>query len=255
MNDPTPPRSRLPQVPGFFTLLAVLLWVPLPSGAAPLRPGGGGLKGFELGSAGHRHSPAMLLAQAPAAADPAIPAEVQGSFDSAKAAAAKGDAFEALQLQKQVIAWLEANPKAPVLFRAKTLINLGNFLRGVGDRQGALKVTEAAIQLLRPLEGQQAEIRRLLALALNNLGIRFSELGRLQEALAPTEEALTIIRDLAKKIRSFCPIWQMPSTTWVFSWATLAAARKPWLSRKKLSEFAVILRKQTQLISLTWPRH
>ena len=58
----------------------------------------------------------------------AIPAEVQGWFDGAKAAAARGDAAEALRLQKQVVAWLEGHPGAPVLFRALALINLGFFL-------------------------------------------------------------------------------------------------------------------------------
>jgi hypothetical protein len=48
-----------------------------------------------------------------------IPAEVQGWFDGAKAANAKGEAAEALRLQMQVLAWLGTNPRAPVVFRAR----------------------------------------------------------------------------------------------------------------------------------------
>ena len=42
-----------------------------------------------------------------------------------------------------------------------------------------------------------------LALSLNNLGNRYSELGRRQEALAPTEEAVKIRRELAKTNPAF----------------------------------------------------
>jgi hypothetical protein len=54
-------------------------------------------------------SPETLLAQAPGPADAAIPKEVQGWFDAANAAAAKDDLAEALRLQKQVVAWVQAN--------------------------------------------------------------------------------------------------------------------------------------------------
>ncbi|MEB3244316.1 MAG: CHAT domain-containing tetratricopeptide repeat protein [Cyanobacteriota bacterium] len=198
MNDPTPPRFRHPQAPCFVTLLALLMWVPLASGAAPLRQGGGGQKAFEPESAGHRHSAAMRLAQAPAASDPAIPAEVQGWFDNAKAAAAKGDGAEALRLQKQVVAWLEAHPQAPAMFRARALINLGNFFATEGQKLAALAPTVEAVRILRQVEGRQPEYRRFLAIALNNLGIRYSELGRSQEALAPVQEAVKLFREQAK---------------------------------------------------------
>ncbi|MFN9427656.1 MAG: tetratricopeptide repeat protein [Cyanobacteriota bacterium] len=127
-----------------------------------------------------------------------IPAEVQGWFDGAKAANAKGEAAEALRLQMQVLAWLGTNPRAPVVFRARALINLGVFLRGVGQSQEALAPTEAAVQLLRPLAGSLPEAQRFLALALNNLGTFLSAVGRRQEAQAPTEEAVKIFRELAK---------------------------------------------------------
>ncbi|MEB3156099.1 MAG: tetratricopeptide repeat protein, partial [Cyanobacteriota bacterium] len=135
----------------------------------------------------------------------AIPAEVQGWFDGAKAASARGEAEEALRLQRRVVAWLEDHPQAPVIFRARALINLGNFLSGVGLGQEALMPTEEAVKLLRPLSASQEDAQKFLAMALNNLGNRLSELGRRQEALAPTEEALKVYRELAKTNPAFLP--------------------------------------------------
>jgi tetratricopeptide (TPR) repeat protein len=127
-----------------------------------------------------------------------IPTEVQGWFDAAKAAAAKGDSAEALRLQKQVVAWVQANRPALDVFRAKVLINLGHFLRGVGQKQEALAPTEEAVRILRQVEGSQPEARRFLAMALSNLGVSYTNLGRRQEALAQDEEAVKIRRELAR---------------------------------------------------------
>jgi tetratricopeptide (TPR) repeat protein len=127
-----------------------------------------------------------------------IPPEVQGWFDAAKTAAAKGDSAEALRLQKQVVAWVKANRPALDVFRARALINFGTFLSAVGQRQEALAPTEEAVRILRQVEVNQPEPPRFLAMALTNLGIRYSNLGRRQEALAPTEEAVKIYRELAK---------------------------------------------------------
>ena len=44
-----------------------------------------------------------------------------------------------------------------------------------------------------------------LAGALNNLGIRYSELGRREDALPPTEEAVTLRRELAATNPAFLP--------------------------------------------------
>ena len=44
-----------------------------------------------------------------------------------------------------------------------------------------------------------------LASALNNLGIRYSEVGRRQDALAPTEEAVQLHRELAAANPAFLP--------------------------------------------------
>jgi CHAT domain-containing protein/tetratricopeptide (TPR) repeat protein len=128
----------------------------------------------------------------------AIPAEVQGWFADAKAAAARGDAAEALRLQKQVLAWLQTNPQAPGVFRARALINLGNFLAELGQSQEALAPTVEAERILRQLQASGPEARRWLAASVNNLGIRLSDLGRHQEALAPSQEAVRIYRELAK---------------------------------------------------------
>jgi len=132
-----------------------------------------------------------------------IPTEVQGWFDAAKTAAAKGDSAEALRLQKQVVAWVQANRPALDVFRARALVNLGRFLSEVGQNQEAPAPTEEAVRILRQVEVNQPEARRFLAAALSNLGVFYSNLGRRQEALAPTEEALKIRRELAKTNSAF----------------------------------------------------
>jgi tetratricopeptide (TPR) repeat protein len=153
---------------------------------------------LESAAKGLDRSAETLLAQAPGPASAAIPKEVQEWFDAAKAAAAKGDSAEALRLQKQVVAWVQANRPALDVFRARALINLGNFLSAVGQKQEALAPTEEGIRILRQVEGSQPEARRFLAIALSNLGKFLGDLGRRQEALAPVEEAAKINRELAK---------------------------------------------------------
>ena len=127
-----------------------------------------------------------------------IPVKVQGWFDGAKAAASRGDAAEALRLQKQVVAWLAANQGAPVIFRARAMINLGVFLGNIGQKNESMASTEEAVRLLRPLEESDTEARRYLTMALNNLSNRYSDLGRRQDALPTTEDALKIRRELPK---------------------------------------------------------
>ena len=191
--------------PGLASLLAGLLWVPLPSAAAGVSRGAGVLATLEQGSPGVRRTSVVLLAQAPAAADPAIPKGVQGWFDAAKAADAKGDSAEALRLQKQVMSWLEAHPQAPEVFRARALINLGVFSNGAGLRKEALAPTEEAVKIFRELAKTNPAFLNDLAGSLNNLGIRYSELGRRQEALAPLEEAVKLTRVLAKSYPAVLP--------------------------------------------------
>jgi CHAT domain-containing protein/tetratricopeptide (TPR) repeat protein len=153
---------------------------------------------LDAAAKGLDRSAASLLTQAPGPADAGIPKEVQGWFDSAKAAAAKGDSAQALRLQKQVVAWVQANRPALDVFRARALINLGTFLFAVGQKHEALAPTEEAVRILRQLEGSQPEARRFLAIALMNLGGCNTYLGRRQEALAQNEEAVKIRRELAK---------------------------------------------------------
>ncbi|MEB3324026.1 MAG: tetratricopeptide repeat protein, partial [Cyanobacteriota bacterium] len=143
------------------------------------------------------------LAQKPPSAEGAIPAEVQGWFEGAKAAASRGEAAEALRLQRQVVAWLESHPDAPVVFRARALINLGLFLGNVGQRQEALAPTEEAVKITRELAKTNPAFLGDLAASLSNLGVRYTNLGRRQEALAPTEEAVKIRRELAKTNPAF----------------------------------------------------
>ena len=203
MTDITARNPGRTSAPGLASLLAGLLWVPLPSAAAGMSHGAEVLATLEQGAPGVRDASAALLAQAPGPADAGIPKEVQGWFDAAKAAAAKGDSAEALRLQKQVVAWVQANRPALDVFRARALINLGNFLNAVGQRQEALAPTEEAVRILRQVEGSQPEARRSLAIALTNLGNRYRDLGRRQEALASTEEAVKIYRELAKANQAY----------------------------------------------------
>jgi CHAT domain-containing protein/tetratricopeptide (TPR) repeat protein len=156
---------------------------------------------LEASGKGLDRSAQTLLAQAPGPAAAAIPTEVQGWVDGAEAAYKRGDRAEALRLQKQVVAWVQANRPALDVFRARALINLGNFLSGVGQKQEALAQTQEVVRILRQVEGSQPKARGALAIALLDLGIRYSELGRRQEALAPTEEATKITRDLVKTTR------------------------------------------------------
>jgi tetratricopeptide (TPR) repeat protein len=65
---------------------------------------------------------------------------------------------------------------------------------------------ERGIASLRELVNLDAEaFLPDLASALNNLGIRYSEVGKRQEAVAPTEEAVRIRRELAERNPAFLP--------------------------------------------------
>ena len=63
----------------------------------------------------------------------------------------------------------------------------------------------AGIDRLRELAESHRAFLPDLASALNNLGVRYSELGRREEALKPTEEAVGIYGELAKSNRAFLP--------------------------------------------------
>jgi tetratricopeptide (TPR) repeat protein len=63
----------------------------------------------------------------------------------------------------------------------------------------------AGIDRLRELSQSNPAFLPNLAAALNNLGIRYSELGRREEALQPTEEAVRIRRELSQSNPAFLP--------------------------------------------------
>ena len=153
---------------------------------------------LESAAKGLDRSAETLLAQAPGPASAAIPKEVQGWADGAEAAYKRGDPAQALRLQKQVVAWVQANRPAIDVFRAMALSNLGNCLSAVGQKEEALVPTEEAVRILGQLEGRQPETRRFLAASLTNLGLIYSDMGRRQEALAPAQEAVKLYRELAK---------------------------------------------------------
>jgi len=158
---------------------------------------------LDAAAKGLDRSAATLLAQAPGPANAGIPKEVQGWADGAAAAYTRGDPAAALRLQRQVLAWLQANRPALDVFRARAFINLGAFLNAVGQQQEALAPTEEAVRILRQLEGSQPDARRFLAMALNNLGKFLGDLGRHQEALATTKEAVQLYHQLAKANLAF----------------------------------------------------
>jgi CHAT domain-containing protein/tetratricopeptide (TPR) repeat protein len=158
---------------------------------------------LEAAGKGLSHSAETLLAQVPSAAAAGFPEDVQGWVDSANAAYTNGDSAEALRLQMQVVAWLQAHRPALDVFLAGALSNLGIFLSGVGQAQQALAPTEEAVRILQQMKGNHPEARWFLAMALNNLSKALGELGRRQEALATTEEALKIFRELAKTNPAF----------------------------------------------------
>ncbi|NCA71231.1 MAG: tetratricopeptide repeat protein [Sphingobacteriia bacterium] len=63
----------------------------------------------------------------------------------------------------------------------------------------------AGITSLRAVASDNPAFRPYLARALNDLGIVYSEVGRRQEALVPTEEAVELCRELAAGNRAFRP--------------------------------------------------
>jgi len=155
---------------------------------------------------GPERSPGVLLAQAPAATGQAIPAEVQGWADGAAAAYRKGDTTTALRLQKQVVAWLQANRPTQDAFRALALIRLGVLLSSEGQLQEALAPAEESVRIYRELAKTKPADLPDLAASLGNLGTILSKLGRRQEALAPKREAVKIYySELAKANPSVLP--------------------------------------------------
>ena len=107
----------------------------------------------------------------------------------------------------------QTNPAAHLPNLAMSLNNVGNRLNAVGRREEALAATREAVTIRRQLaQANPAAYLPDLATSLTNLGIRldavdrwedtpvrlFDPVGQQEEALAATEEAVTIRRQLAQ---------------------------------------------------------
>jgi len=75
----------------------------------------------------------------------------------------------------------------------------------VGRHQDALTPAEEAASLYHDLAADNPAFQPDLASALNNLGIRYSEVGRHQDALTATEEGTSLYRALAADNPAFLP--------------------------------------------------
>ena len=84
--------------------------------------------------------------------------------------------------------------------RSRLLTNLGKILSALGQREGALKATQQAVDIRRKLAEKRPDaFLPQLALSLNNLGSQLSELGQREDALKATQQAVDIYRKLAEK--------------------------------------------------------
>ncbi len=83
--------------------------------------------------------------------------------------------------------------------RSRLLNNLSNRLSVSGDRPGALRAIEEAVEIYRRLaQAQPAAFEPALAMSLNNLSNRLSDSGDRPGALRAIEEAVEIYRRLAQ---------------------------------------------------------
>jgi len=127
------------------------------------------------------------------------------------ALAALGRHEEALAATREAVAIRRALAEVrPDAFRpdlASSLNNLGIQLADLGQREEALAATREAVDLYRALAAANPPqagglggdaVRPDLASSLNNLGNRLAALGRHEEALAATQEAVAIRRALAE---------------------------------------------------------
>ena len=75
----------------------------------------------------------------------------------------------------------------------------------MGRRADAVAPAEEAVTLYRDQAAANPGYLPDLAMALNNLGIRYSEVGRRADAAAPAEEAVTLYRDQAAANPAYLP--------------------------------------------------
>ncbi|MHC4479803.1 MAG: tetratricopeptide repeat protein [Planctomycetota bacterium] len=93
---------------------------------------------------------------------------------------------------------LKADPGKYRPDAAGVVSNRGNVLRELGDRQGARRALEAALDAFRELAAEDPSNNRHVAMTLNNLGAVLRDLGERAQARQAFEEAMSICRDLAK---------------------------------------------------------
>ena len=103
---------------------------------------------------------------------------------------------EALALFRRLA---EADPDAHLPKVAELLGRVADMLSATGRRTEAPAADEESVAILRRLARDEPPYREILAPALNNLGLRLAEAGRLADAVAPAREALALHRDLAQE--------------------------------------------------------
>ena len=93
---------------------------------------------------------------------------------------------------------LAGTEESSLAARAAAYGTLGNRLRELGDREGALAATQESVTIRRTLAATRPDaFLPDLARALNNLGVDLNSLGDREGALAATQESVSIRRSLA----------------------------------------------------------
>jgi tetratricopeptide (TPR) repeat protein len=120
----------------------------------------------------------------------------------------EGDTAGAAKLQREALALLrelaERHPRALRLALAKSLFNLAYSLTDLDDREEAIAVLRESRKISEDLvgEGSSSEAMAILASVLSNLGNELSEVGRHEEALLVSREAIAAFRRLSTTTES-----------------------------------------------------
>ena len=105
------------------------------------------------------------------------------------------DCDEALKVLPDLV---KADPAKHRPYLAGVMSNRGTVLVQLGDRQGARRALESALDACRELAAEDPSNNGHVAMTLNNLGLVLRDLGERAQAREALEEALEIRRDLAK---------------------------------------------------------
>ncbi len=105
------------------------------------------------------------------------------------------DCDEALKVLPDLV---KADPAKYRPYLAGVMSNRGTVLVQLGDRQGARRALESALDACRELAAEDPSNNAHVAMTLNNLGLVLRDLGERAQAREALEEALEIRRDLAK---------------------------------------------------------